>query len=57
MTMQLAFKSQSDLAEALLRAERAHGEHQEQTAGADPGWPSWYARYFEQEQAPERQIP
>jgi hypothetical protein len=53
----LTFASASDLAEALLRAERAHGEYQEQTGGADPDWPSWYARYFEQEQVAERQTP
>ena len=47
----LTFASASDLAEALLRAERAHGEYQEQTGGADPDWPNWYARYFEQEQS------
>jgi hypothetical protein len=49
----LTFESASDLADALLRAERAHREHQEQTGSADPDWPNWYARYFEQEQAPE----
>ena len=50
----LTFASASELAEGLLRAEHAHGEYQEQTGDADPDWPSWYARYFEQEQARER---
>jgi hypothetical protein len=51
----LTFASASDLGQALLRAEGAHGAHQERTGGADPDWPSWYATYFEHEQARERE--
>ena len=52
----VTFGSADELAEALLRAERAHGEHQEQTGRDEPDWPTWYARYFEQEQAGEGRI-
>ena len=47
----VTFASAEELAEALLRAERAHGEHQERTGQEEPDWPPWYARYLEQEQA------
>jgi hypothetical protein len=47
----VTFASADDLADALLRAERAHAEHQERTGQAEPDWPTWYARYLEQEQA------
>ena len=47
----LTFASASDLAEALLRAEQAHGQYQAQTGREEPDWPSWYAQYFEREQA------
>ena len=49
----VTFGSADELAQALLRAERAHGEQQEQTGREEPDWPIWYARYFEQEQAGE----
>jgi len=44
------FESASDLAEALVRAEAAHGEHEKRTGVADPEWPRWYARYMIAEQ-------
>jgi hypothetical protein len=47
----VTFGSADDLAEALLRAERAHAEQQERTGREEPDWPNWYARYLEQEQA------
>jgi len=47
----VTFASAEELAGALLRAERAHGEHQERTGQEEPDWPTWYARYLEQEQA------
>jgi hypothetical protein len=47
----VTFDSADELAEALLRAERAHADHQEQTGREEPDWPAWYARYFEREQA------
>ena len=47
----LTFASAKDLAEALLRAEQAHGQYQAQIGREEPDWPSWYAHYFEREQA------
>jgi catechol 2,3-dioxygenase-like lactoylglutathione lyase family enzyme len=49
-----SFASASDLAEALRRAEAAHGEHEERTGVADPNWPDWYALYMVREQAGEK---
>jgi catechol 2,3-dioxygenase-like lactoylglutathione lyase family enzyme len=48
-----SFASASDLAEALRRAEAAHGEHEERMGAADPNWPDWYALYMVREQAGE----
>jgi catechol 2,3-dioxygenase-like lactoylglutathione lyase family enzyme len=45
------FASTGDLAEALRRAEAAHGEHEKRTGQADENWPDWYARYMVAEQA------
>ena len=41
-----AFDSVTGLAEALRRAEAAHGKHEEQIGHADPDWPDWYAQYM-----------
>jgi hypothetical protein len=49
--MQVKFRSADDLAQALRRAEDAHGRHEEQIGHADPDWPDWYAQYLEQEQS------
>ena len=50
--MQLAFDSVSDLAQALVRAELAHGRYEEELGqGRDADWPTWYAQYIEREQA------
>jgi catechol 2,3-dioxygenase-like lactoylglutathione lyase family enzyme len=46
-----AYASTSDLADALRRAEAAHGEHERRTGQADPDWPSWYAAYMVAERA------
>ena len=46
-----AFGSASELAEAMRRAEAAHGEHEKRIGAADPDWPDWYARYMVAEQA------
>jgi catechol 2,3-dioxygenase-like lactoylglutathione lyase family enzyme len=48
-----SFASASDLAEALRRAEAAHGQHEERIGAADPDWPHWYAEYMVREQAGE----
>jgi catechol 2,3-dioxygenase-like lactoylglutathione lyase family enzyme len=46
------FASTSDLASALRRAERAHGEHEARSGGKrDENWPSWYAAYMIAEQS------
>jgi catechol 2,3-dioxygenase-like lactoylglutathione lyase family enzyme len=46
-----SFMSVSDLANALRRAEAAHGEHEKRIGAADPNWPDWYAAYMIAEQA------
>jgi len=45
-----SFASASDLAEAMRRAEAAHGEHEKRTGVADPDWPAWYAAFMVAEQ-------
>jgi len=45
------FSSASDLANALRRAEAAHGEHEKRTGERDANWPDWYAKYIVAEQA------
>jgi catechol 2,3-dioxygenase-like lactoylglutathione lyase family enzyme len=45
------FGSASDLAEAMRRAEAAHGEHEKRTGQRDANWPDWYAAYMVAEQA------
>ena len=46
------FASVSDLASAMRRASKAHGEHEARTAGQrDENWPDWYAAYMVAEQA------
>ena len=46
------FASASDLANAMRRAEAAHGKHEERTGGQrDENWPDWYAAYMVAEQA------
>jgi hypothetical protein len=47
------YASASDLAQALRRAEAAHGEHEKRIGKADPNWPDWYAQYMVREQAGE----
>lgn len=46
-----AFGSASDLADALRRAEAAHGQHERRTGQRDADWPTWYAAYMVAEQA------
>jgi len=48
-----SFASIGDLAEALRRAEAAHGEHEKRIGAGDPNWPNWYALYMVREQAGE----
>jgi catechol 2,3-dioxygenase-like lactoylglutathione lyase family enzyme len=44
------YGSAGDLAEALRRAEAAHGKHEKEIGHADPDWPDWYAQYMVDEQ-------
>lgn len=46
-----SFASTSDLANALRRAEAAHGEHEKRIGSRDASWPDWYAAYIAAEQA------
>jgi catechol 2,3-dioxygenase-like lactoylglutathione lyase family enzyme len=45
------FASARDLANALRRAEAAHGQHEKRTGQRDENWPDWYAAYLVAEQA------
>ena len=46
------FASASDLAGAMRRASKAHGEHEARTGGQrDENWPDWYAAYMVAEQS------
>ena len=45
------FASTADLANALRRAEAAHGQHEKRTGQRDVNWPDWYAAYMAAEQA------
>jgi catechol 2,3-dioxygenase-like lactoylglutathione lyase family enzyme len=47
------FASPNDLADAMRRAEAAHGEHERRTGQRDADWPAWYAAYMIEEQAGE----
>ena len=45
------FASATDLANAMRRAEAAHGQHEKRIGKADADWPDWYASYMVAEQA------
>jgi catechol 2,3-dioxygenase-like lactoylglutathione lyase family enzyme len=47
------YGSARDLAEAMIRAAKAHGEHEKRMGKADPNWPDWYAEYMVREQSGE----
>ncbi len=44
------YSSVEDLANAMRRASKAHGEHEKRTGAADPNWPDWYATHMVAEQ-------
>ena len=48
------YDSVDGLADALRRAEAAHGKYEEETGKPDPDWPHWYARYLADEAAAGR---
>jgi catechol 2,3-dioxygenase-like lactoylglutathione lyase family enzyme len=45
------YGSASDLANAMRRAEKAHGEHERRTGQRDANWSDWYAEYMAAEQS------
>lgn len=47
------FASVPDLADALRRAETAHGAHEKHSGRPDANWAQWYASYMAAEQAGE----
>ena len=46
-----SYGSASDLANAMRRAEAAHGEHEKRTGQRDANWSDWYAAYMAAEQS------
>jgi len=46
-----SFGSATDLANAMRRAEAAHGEHEKRTGQRDENWSDWYAEYMAAEQS------
>jgi catechol 2,3-dioxygenase-like lactoylglutathione lyase family enzyme len=48
------FASVKDLADAMRRAEAAHGEHEKRLGTRDENWPAWYAQYMAREQSGEK---
>jgi len=48
------FASVKDLADAMRRAEAAHGEHEKRLGKRDENWPDWYAEYMVREQSGEK---
>lgn len=48
------FASAKDLANAMRRAEAAHGEHEKRLGARDENWSDWYAEYMVREQSGEK---
>jgi catechol 2,3-dioxygenase-like lactoylglutathione lyase family enzyme len=46
-----AYGSVANLADALRRAEAAHGRYEKEIGHPDPDWPDWYAQYMADESA------
>jgi catechol 2,3-dioxygenase-like lactoylglutathione lyase family enzyme len=49
----MTYSSAHDLAQAMIRAAKAHGQHEKRIGKADPNWPDWYAEYMMREQSGE----
>jgi catechol 2,3-dioxygenase-like lactoylglutathione lyase family enzyme len=47
------YASAYDLAQAMMRAAKAHGQHEKRTGQSDANWPDWYAEYMVREQLGE----
>ena len=45
------FANAADLADAMRRAEAAHGEHEKRTGQRDANWSDWYAEYMVADQS------
>jgi catechol 2,3-dioxygenase-like lactoylglutathione lyase family enzyme len=45
------FASAQDLAQAMIRAAKAHRQDEERFGQADPDWPNWHAEYMVHEQS------
>jgi catechol 2,3-dioxygenase-like lactoylglutathione lyase family enzyme len=45
------FASAADLAQAMTRAAKAHGQHEKRTGQTDTNWPDWYGEYMVREQS------
>jgi catechol 2,3-dioxygenase-like lactoylglutathione lyase family enzyme len=54
VTGNTTFASINDLAQAMRRAEQAHGEHEKKLGHRDENWPEWYAAYMISEQSGEK---
>ena len=54
VTGNTTFASANDLAQAMRRAEQAHGEHEKKLGHRDDNWPEWYAEYILREQSGEK---
>jgi catechol 2,3-dioxygenase-like lactoylglutathione lyase family enzyme len=48
---QVTYDSAGDLAEALRRAETAHGKHEAELGEYDTNWPDWYAQHMVDERS------
>ncbi len=53
VTGNTTYASVHDLAQAMIRASKAHGEHEKRTGQPDANWPDWYAEYMVREQSGE----
>jgi catechol 2,3-dioxygenase-like lactoylglutathione lyase family enzyme len=52
----VTYSSAQDLFQALLRAAKAHGQHEQRIGHPDPEWPVWYAEYMVNERT-GRELP
>jgi catechol 2,3-dioxygenase-like lactoylglutathione lyase family enzyme len=46
-----SYTTTAELADAMRRAEAAHGEHEKRIGAPDPDWSDWYADFMAREQA------
>jgi len=54
VTGNTTFSSVRDLAQAMVRASKAHHQHEVRTGKADADWADWYAEYIVREQSGEK---